>query len=334
MSSIVRFADPFVLLLLLGAPVLIYIYFAILLKRRAPLRYSNVESLTRADTGRSGRWRHLPFVLRLLAMIALLLALARPQAGVMEEALVTEGIDIMLALDLSRSMLAEDMTPNRIGVAKDVAAAFVRGRENDRIGLVAFAGTAFTQVPLTLDREVVAKVISELEVGMIENGTAVGMGLATAVKRLESSSAESKVVVLLTDGRNNQGQIRPVTAAQIAQTLGVRVYAIGAGSHSQTAPVPLDDPVNGRRRYANIRVDVDEETLRQIADITGGDYFRATDRESLELTYAEIDELETTQIEVQHFKRQRELFHIPLLAGLALFLVELGASNTVLRRLP
>lgn len=330
---IYRFAAPIVLLLLLLLPALAGWYISTLSKRKAPLRYSNVEALQKADVARSGRIRHIPILLRILAIAALIAALAQPLSGIMEEIILTEGIDIVLVLDLSRSMLAEDMTPNRIEVAKDLAAAFARGRENDRVGLVAFAGDAFTQVPLTVDREVVAKVIEDLEVGMIENGTAVGMGLATAVKRLNSSSTRSKVVVLLTDGRNNQGEIHPMMAARIAEALGIRVYTIGAGSRSRMAPVPIDDPIQGKR-YANIRVNVDEATLRDIANMTKGRYFRATDRKSLEQTYSEIDVLETTEIEIEHFAQRSELFQIPLMAGLILIVIEFALSHTWLRRLP
>jgi Ca-activated chloride channel family protein len=235
-------------------------------------------------------------------------------------------------MDVSSSMLAEDLGPNRLEAAKEVAATFVQGRRNDRIGLVAFAGEAYTQAPLTLDYNVIVGLLSELSVGMIEDGTAVGMGLATAVKRLESSDAESKVVVLLTDGRSNRGEIGPATAARLAQALGVRVYTIGAGTQG-TARIPVDDPLRGRR-YVNMRVELDEPTLREVAEITGGRYFRATDRESLEAVYAEIDELETTEIQVDHFTQYGEEFPLILGAGLLLLLTELGLAQTVLRKLP
>jgi Ca-activated chloride channel family protein len=229
-------------------------------------------------------------------------------------------------------MLAEDLEPNRLVASKAVATEFVSARRNDRIGLVAFAGQAFTQAPLTLDYGVVTTLLGELDTGMVEDGTAVGMGLATAVKRLQASSAESKVVILLTDGRSNRGEIGPVTAAQMAQALGVRVYTIGAGSRG-TARVPVDDPLMGRR-YATMRVDIDEETLHEVAELTGGRYFRATDNESLASIYAEIDELERTEIEVQNFTQYAERFPIPLALGLLLVLAELGLAQTALRKLP
>ena len=327
-----EFADPAFLWLLLAVPALAWWYFRRRARRGGSLVYSDLAAVRRADIRRGGRWRHVLPVLRLLALTALVVAFARPRAGVTSENVLTEGIDIVLVLDISSSMLAEDLEPNRIDAAKQVAADFVSGRLNDRIGLVVFAGQAFTQVPLTLDYGVVRDLMDELDVGMVEDGTAVGMGLATAIKRLNESVAESKVVVLLTDGRSNRGEIDPLTAAQMAQALGVRVYTIGAGSRG-TARVPVDDPLMGRR-YATVRVDVDEETLAEVASITGGQYFRATDTESLASIYQEIDELETTEIEVQNFTRYTELFHFPLAAGLLLLLVEAGLANTVLRKLP
>jgi Ca-activated chloride channel family protein len=328
---IYRFADPQYLLLLLVLPALGY-WYATRGGRGSTLRYSDLRAIRESDSGRAGRFRHVLFALRLLALVALVTAFARPQTGVSGENVSTEGIDIVLALDISSSMLAEDLEPNRIEAAKQVAADFVAGRRNDRVGLVVFAGQAFTQVPLTLDYDVVTAVLGELEVGMIEDGTAIGMGLATAVKRLEGSDAESKVVVLATDGRNNRGEIDPATAAQMAQALGVRVYTIGAGTRG-TARIPVDDPVYGRR-YAQMPVQIDEEMLEETAQLTGGRYFRATDRESLERIYAEIDELETTEIEVQHFTRYGELFVFPLGFGIAMLLLELGLGNTVLRKIP
>ena len=327
-----RFEDPWFLMLLVVLPFMVYGFVARRKRRSGTIRYSNVESLRRSDVRRTGRFRHGLFVLRVIALGALIVAFARPQTGVTSETVTAEGIDIVLAIDVSSSMLAEDLEPNRLEAAKAVAADFVMGRRNDRIGLVVFAGQAFTQVPLTLDYSVVTDLLGQMEVGMIEDGTTVGMGLATAVKRLQASDAESKVVVLLTDGRSNTGEIGPVTAARMAQALGVKVYTIGAGSRG-TARVPVDDPILGRR-YVNLQVDVDEPTLQEIAELTGGRYFRAADTESLAEIYREIDEMETTEIEVQNFTSYGELFHYPLAAGLLLLVLEVGLGQTVLRKLP
>lgn len=326
-----RFEDPLNLLLLLAVPGLVVWYWR-RLRRGGTLRFSMVRAVLEADVSRSARFRHLVFVLRILAIGGLVVAFARPQTGITDERVTTEGVDIVLVLDVSSSMLAEDLEPNRVEAAKQVAADFVVGRPNDRIGLVIFAGEAYTQVPLTLDHGVVTSLMGELEVGMIEDGTAVGMGLATAVKRLQSSDAASRVVVLLTDGRSNRGAIGPVTAAQMARALGVKVYTIGAGTRG-TARVPVDSPVLGRR-YVSIRVDVDEATLQEIAELTGGRYFRATDRRSLEEIWAQIDELERTEIEVQNFTRYGELFHWPLAAGVLFLTLELGLAQTVFRKMP
>jgi Ca-activated chloride channel family protein len=268
----------------------------------------------------------------MLAVAGIIIALARPQSGLRGEEIKTEGIDIMLALDVSSSMLAEDIEPNRVEAAKEVAADFVQGRRNDRIGLVVFSGKAYTQCPLTLDYGVLLELFEEMKVGMIEDGTAVGMGLGVAVNRLRDSDAQSKVVILLTDGRNNRGEIDPKTAAQLATSFDIRVYTIGAGKQG-TARYPVDDPFLGRR-YVQMRVDVDEEMLQEVADLTGGQYFRATDRKSLESIYQEIDQLEKTEIEVTEFTRYSELFHFPLGLAVVFLLIEVIGVNTKFRKLP
>jgi Ca-activated chloride channel family protein len=326
-----RFADPWFLTLLVVLPLLAYWY--VRRRRVRPaVRYSAV-ALVKRSVVRNAAWhRHTLFGFRTVGLLALIVALARPQSGVTEEDVRTHGIDIVLALDLSSSMLAEDLQPTRIDAAKAVAAEFVEGRPDDRIGLVAFAGDAFTQAPLTLDHDVIVTLLSQLTVGMIDDGTAIGMGLATAVKRLEHSDAKSRIIVLLTDGRNNRGEIDPLTAAQMAQALGIKIYTIGAGTRGMTR-VRINDPTFGTR-YVPMRVDIDEGVLKKTADLTGGRYFRATDRQSLETIYHEIDQLEKTEIAVQHFTQYGELFPIPLTVGLGLIVLELLLGQTVWRTIP
>lgn len=327
-----RFADPGYLALLVLVPLFVWWYVRRQSRKSATLRYSSLRSVRAAASPRSGRWRNTLVALRALALCLLIVAFARPQSGVTGENVLTQGIDIVLVVDLSSSMLAEDLKPNRIEAAKAVAADFVKGRRSDRIGLVVFAGEAYTQAPLTLDYDVITSLLGGLKVGLVEDGTAIGMGIATAVKRLENSDAESKVMIVLTDGRNNRGAIDPVTAAQAAQALGIKIYTIGAGSTGE-APYPVDDPRFGRR-YVPIRVDIDEKTLRETAELTGGRYYRATDRESLAAIYDEIDDLETTEIEVEQFTRYGELFHYPLMLGMLVVLVEAGLANTRLQKIP
>ena len=326
-----RLEDPWVLMLLAVVP-LTYWFRVRGESRTGALRFSALDTARQTGAGVSTWLPRVPVVLGAVGVIAVIVALARPQTGITSETVRTEGIDIIMAMDVSSSMLAEDLQPNRLNAAKVVAANFVAGRRNDRIGLVAFAGVAFTQAPLTLDHSVVQSLMAELEVGIIEDGTAVGMGLATAVKRLQASDGESKVVILLTDGRSNRGEVGPVTAARMAQALGVRVYTIGVGTRGN-APVPVPDPLLGTR-MATMRVDIDEPTLREIAELTGGRYFRATDNESLASIYEEIDELERTEIEVENFTQYAEKFPAVLAFALLLLLMEVGLSQTVLRKLP
>jgi len=326
-----RFEDPWMFGLLLLLP-LVYWLRARSTHRLGSIRFSAVDTVRETGQGRSRWLLRIPGTLRGLALVVMIFALARPQTGVTSESVLTEGIDILMVMDVSSSMLAEDLEPNRLEAAKAVAADFVAGRRSDRIGLVAFAGEAFTQAPLTLDYGVVQSLLAELEVGIIEDGTAVGMGLATAVKRLQASEAESQVVILLTDGRSNRGEIGPATAAQMAQALGVRVYTIGVGTQG-TARVPVDDPVYGRR-YTTMRVDIDEAALQEMADRTGGRYFRATDNESLAAIYEEIEELETTEVEIENYTQYAERFPLVLALGMLLLILDVGLSQTVLRKLP
>lgn len=332
-----RFEDPWALGLLLLIPLAYWLGRRLRGGRAGAIRFSAVEEVRASGAGTIngiwGRWLpRVPSLLRTLALVGLVVAVARPQSGSTTEEITTEGIDIVMAMDVSSSMSAEDLEPSRIEAAKLVGSDFVQGRTNDRIGLVAFAGNAFTQAPLTLDHGVVQELMRQLSIGMIEDGTAVGMGLATAVKRLEASDAASKVVILLTDGRSNAGAIGPETAAQMAEALGVRVYTIGVGTVG-TARVPYNDPLRGRQ-YVQLEVDVDEPTLQAIAERTGGQFYRATDNESLAAIYAEIDELERTEISVENYTQYSERFGTPLKAGLLLLVLGAALSQTVLRTLP
>ncbi len=327
-----RFAHPYFLFLLVILPLLAVWYFQGRHHRSASLRFSHLGFLKDVRGKTSGRQRDVLFLLRLLTIGLLIVAFARPQSGMTGEEVTTQGIDIVLAMDVSSSMLAEDIKPNRVEAAKQVAAEFVKGRKNDRVGMVVFSGESYTQCPLTLDYGIILSFLDEIHVGMIEDGTAIGMGLATAVNRLRTSEAKSKVIVLLTDGRNNRGQIDPVTAAQAAQAFDVRIYTVGAGSRG-TALYPVNDPFFGKR-YVPMQVDIDDATLKRIAEMTGGKYFRATDRQELETIYEEIDAMERTEIKVEEYTRFSELFYY--LVGLAAILLftEIGLAHTALRKIP
>jgi Ca-activated chloride channel family protein len=328
-----RFADPQLFVLMAVFTTIAYLFLLRKGHKESSITFSDIRLVTTSASRRRARMRHAIPVLRILAVAAMIVAFARPQTGITGEEILTDGIDIIMVMDVSGSMLAEDLEPNRLEAAKIVAAEFVGNRPNDRIGLVIFAGEAYTQAPLTLDHSIIQSLLGELTTDMIGvQGTAIGMGIATAVKRLEGSTAESKVIVLVTDGRNNQGQIDPITAAQMAQALGIKIYSVGAGGHG-LARIPIQDPVFGRR-YQNIEVDIDEETLQETADLTNGRYFRATDTDSLASVYDEIDKLERTEIEVVNFTRYGELFHYPLFLGLAFLFLELVLGNTALRKVP
>jgi Ca-activated chloride channel family protein len=267
----------------------------------------------------------------MLAFALFILVLARPQSSSNWENVTTEGIDIVISLDISSSMLARDFSPDRLEAAKNVAMEFISGREYDRMGLVVFAGEAFTQCPLTTDRAVLLNLFKDIESGMIQDGTAIGNGLATAVARLKESDAISRVVILLTDGENNSGEIAPVTAAEIAKTFGIRVYTVGVGTVG-TAPFPVQTPYGVQLR--DMEVKIDEETLQEIASITGGRYFRATSNTKLEEIYKEIDQLEKSKIEVREFSRKSEEFMPFALAGILLIVLSLFLNFVFFRSIP
>jgi len=328
------FANPSLLFLFVLIPILIFWYFRWNKRRFGTLRYSNlgvVKSVVKFSSKK--KYRHLPFILRLLAISFLILCFARPQSSHTEEEVITEGVDIALALDISSSMLAEDFKPNnRLEAAKLVAKDFIKGRKNDRIGIVVFAAKSFTQCPLTLDYGILLNFIDEVESGMIEDGTAIGMAIANAANRLRDSKAKSKIVILLTDGQNNKGQLDPITAAKVAQAFDIRIYTVGVGKRG-TALYPVDDPIFGKR-YVQMPVQIDEKTLKAIAKITKGSYYRATDKESLDKIFQEIDQLEKTKIEIKQFSRFKELFSTYLFMALGLIVVEVVLTNTKFRKIP
>lgn len=274
--------------------------------------------------------RHLPFVIRLLAFMLLVIVLARPQSTNRWQDETVEGIDIMLALDISGSMLAGDFSPNRIEASKDVASEFVVSRPNDRIGLVLFSGESFTQCPLTTDHAVLINLLNEVRVGIIEDqSTAIGLGLATAVKRLKDSNAKSRVVILVTDGVNNAGSVDPLTAAEIARTFGIRVYTIGVGTHG-TAPYPVTD-MFGRTFFRQMEVEIDEAMLKKIASMTNGSFFRATGNQRLKDIYAEIDKLEKSRIDIKQYSRKSEEYRMFAFGALFLLLLEISLRTVIFR---
>lgn len=274
-------------------------------------------------------FRHSLIFYRCVAVAALITALARPQTSLSWQDVTTEGIDIAIALDVSGSMLAEDFKPNRLEASKQVAMDFISERPYDRIGLVIYAGESFTQCPLTTDHDVLLNLFGDIKNGMIEDGTAIGMGLATSVSRLKDSKAISKVAILLTDGSNNRGSIPPVTAAEIAKEFGIRVYTVGVGSNG-SARMPMQDQF-GRTVYQNVPVKIDEKTLEEIAKITDGKYFRATNKKSLEAIYKEIDKLEKSKIEVTEYKKKSEKFVPFALLAACLLLIEFLLRNIIFK---
>lgn len=326
--------EYFLLLLLLLPYVLWYFLYR---KRSEPsMRMSDTYAYLSAPKSWRVRLLPAPMLLRCLCFVAIVCALARPQTRNSWDSRTVEGIDIMLAMDVSTSMLAEDLKPNRMEAAKDVASEFISGRPSDNIGLAIFAGESFTQCPLTTDHASLLNLLHNVRTdiaarGLIQDGTAVGMGLANAVSRLKASKAKSKVVILLTDGSNNMGDISPMMAAQIARSLGIRVYTIGVGTN-KVAPYPM--PVAGGVQYVNMPVEIDTKTLSDIAAITEGNFYRATNNKELEQIYRDIDKLEKTKMDVTKFSKRYEAFQPFVMVAVLCLLLELLLRNTVLRRLP
>ena len=331
MLSDIKFAYPIMLWLLLLIPAIAYWYWKKRDKISPNFTYSSLQIFGRAPRTLKEKLAHLPVWLRLAALALLIVAAARPQSFSSGENMYTEGIDIAMVLDISGSMMSEDFKPNRLEAAKKVIDDFIAGRTNDRIGLVVFSRDAFTQCPLTIDYNVLRSLLKEVKTGMIEDGTAIGNAIADGVNRLKDSKSKSKVMILLTDGVNNAGEIDPLTAAQIAQKFGVRIYTVGVGTIGQ-APYPFQTPFG--IRYQMIPVEIDENLLQQIANITGGKYFRATDNQKLREIYNQIDKLEKTRVEVTSYRNAKELFYGWALAGFFLIFAEVGLSRTFLRKLP
>ena len=322
------FANPeYLFLLLLLLPIVGW-YIYELRKSDASVQVSDTRVLAAQPKSIRIWLLHVPFVLRIAVITLISIALARPQLTNKWSSQSTEGIDIMMALDISGTMLAEDLRPNRLEAAKKVASDFVIARPNDQIGLVVFAGESFTQCPLTTDHAVLVNLFKSVEYGMVEDGTAIGLGLANAVNRMKDSETKSKVILLLTDGSNNRGDIDPQTAAEIAKTYGIRVYTIGVGSYGQ-ARVPVQTPIG--KQYITMDNEFDETTLRSIAETTGGQYFRAKDNTSLKAIYDQIDQMEKTKLRVREFSKHTENFMPFLYAALICLLLELIIRYFVLR---
>lgn len=325
------FEYPYLLWLLLLPLLLAARYLYIELRERRPhLRVSSVRPWTKGGRSVLSVIRHLPFALRIAALSLIIVALARPRSSNEVEKRDTEGIDIVLAMDVSTSMLARDFTPDRLSAAKDIAIEFISQRPSDRMGIVVFAGESYTQCPLTTDRATLINLMKEVQTDLIEDGTAIGNGLATAVARMMDSDAPSRVVILLTDGVNNRGEIAPQTAAEIAKTYGIRVYTIGVGANG-TAPYPVMTPWGVEVR--NMQVEIDEDLLKEVAKTTGGRYFRATDNTKLAEIYSEINKMETARTTVDSFPVYKELFGGYALAALICLALEL-LVGLMLRRLP
>ena len=328
-----QFKDPWLLLFMLMLP---YIFFKGKRKQQATVNYSSIGTLQSIRTAQVDFFSALPLILRILSVMLLILALARPQEGHKSQEILSVGVDIMLALDTSGSMQALDFIKNekrdtRLAMVKDVVSKFIENRPNDRIGMVVFGSEAYTQCPLTLDQGILQSFLSKLDIGMAGDSTAIGSAVGIAVKRLKDLESDSKVIILLTDGRNNAGSLPPVQAAQTAKAFGIKIHTIGVGTHGK-APF-LVNSIFGQR-YVYQEVDIDENTLKEISKLTGGQYFRATDLESLKSIYKQIDQMEKSEVKVLDHSEYTELFHYFLIPGILLLLTEIILSNSILRRIP
>ncbi len=330
MSSITFLHPNFFYLLLVLLPMIGW-YIWKQKSAQASLQISSLKGFESAPVSWKVYLRHVPIALRSIGIIFLIVVLARPQSTNSSRDVVTEGIDIVMTLDISSSMEALDFKPNRLEAAKDVATEFMSARPNDKIGLVIFAGESFTQCPLTTDKAVLVNLTHDIKTRMVEDGTAIGLGLATAVNRIKDSKAKSKVIILLTDGVNNRGEVAPLTAAEIAKTFGIRVYTIGVGSKG-VAKIPVQTPYG--TRYVEEEVKIDEAMMKEIAETTGGQYFRATNKSSLKNIYEEIDQMEKTKIEVKEYTKRSEEYLIFAILAALFIIMEVFIKSTVLRNLP
>jgi Ca-activated chloride channel family protein len=327
----ISFKNPeFFWLLLVMVPMIVW-YVLRQGKNGASIQFSSVGGFLKIPKSWKYYFRHVVFLLQLLCIALLVVALARPQSSNSWQNQTTEGIDIVIAVDISSSMLARDFQPDRLEAAKEVATQFITGRPNDRIGLVVFSGESFTQCPLTTDHAVLINLFKGIESGMLEDGTAIGNGLATSISRLKDSKAQSRVVILLTDGENNRGEIAPATAAEMAKTFGIRVYTIGVGTIGM-APYPMQTPFGVQIR--DVEVKIDEQLLQRIADTTGGKYFRATNNDKLVEIYKEIDQMEKSKIEVKQYSKKEEEFMKYASAAGILLIIGLFLKTTVFRNIP
>lgn len=328
-----HFQNPWFLAGLAVVPLLAWDYFRKAQRRKASIRFPTLAIVKKVPASWAYRARHLLLVLRLLTVALMSIAMARPQYGEAIEDVTTQGVDIMLVLDVSSSMRTMDFKPNnRLFVAKKVMEQFILGREHDRLGLVVFSGKSFTQCPLTLDYGILVQFLRQVNFGQVEDGTAIGTAILNATNRLRASTAKSKVIVLLTDGSNNAGEVDPVTAAKAAKALGIKIYTIGVGKEGDQ-PIEMDDPLFGKR-IVTVRTDVDEGMLKAIAQLTGAQFYRAQDAKALEGIYGTIDKLEKTEIKTTSYYRYDELFANLLIAALILLLLEIALANTRFMKIP
>ena len=325
------FHNPEYLFLFLLLVPIVFWYIWEMHKSDASLQISSHRNLMFFPKSKKIKLRHVPFVFRTIAIALIIVALARPQASNSWRTQNTEGIDIMMALDLSGTMLAEDLKPNRLEAAKSVATEFILSRPNDNIGLVVFARESFTQCPLTTDHAVRINLFNGVKYGLIHDGTAIGLGLANAINRIKDGKAKSKIIILLTDGSNNCGDIAPITAAEIAKTFGIRIYTIGVGTKG-IVNIPVPTPMGVQ--YQQMQSDFDSKSLQDIANLTGGKYYNATDNSKLRHIYQSIDQLEKTKISVREFNKKDEQFYVFAILALIILSLEILIRNTILRRIP